>query len=163
MKIRLYLSGLLLAATAFAAEDRSHVFMRDAIEGNLFEVRAGELAQQKGATESVRNFGAMLAKDHAQAARNGEQAARAAGVRIPTAPSSNQQGVLDAMSKLEGDKFDENFIRSMIDDHLRDVARYESQSRAAADPIAKYVAETLPTLRDHLKAVQGLQNERSTR
>jgi putative membrane protein len=157
-------AALLLVSSfnAFAAESRSHEFIKEAIEGNLFEVKAGEMAQQKGASAGVRQFGAMLAKDHANAATKAMSAAKTLGVEPPKSPGNTQQGVLEAMSRLEGEKFDDNFIKSMVDDHLRDVARYEAQSKGN-DAASKYAAETLPTLREHLKSVQGLQNERSTR
>jgi putative membrane protein len=152
------------AATAASASDsRSSVFIAEAIEGNLFEIKAGELATKKGASEGVRKFGEMLAKDHASAASKSMASAKALGVERPKGPSDTQLGVLEAMGRLEGDKFDEQFIKSMADDHLRDVARYESQAQNGTDAAAKYAAEVLPTLRDHLKSVQGLQNERSTR
>jgi putative membrane protein len=158
------LAALLLVSSfnAFAAESRSHEFIKEAIEGNLFEVKAGEMAQQKAASAGVRQFGAMLAKDHANAATKAMSAAKTLGVEPPKSPGKTQQGVLEAMSRLEGEKFDDNFIKSMADDHLRDVARYEAQSKAN-DAASKYAAETLPALREHLKSVQGLQNERSTR
>ena len=152
-----------LGGNAFAAESRSDEFIAAAIEGNLFEVKAGELAQQRGASETVRKFGAMLAKDHAQARDNSVKAAQSIGVRAPMAPSKTQRDVLDALAKLEGDRFDERFITSMLDDHLRDVARYETQAKQGSGAVSKYAADTLPTLRDHLKAIQGLRNERATR
>jgi putative membrane protein len=153
---------LVWAADA-ASDSRSSAFIAEAIEGNLFEIKAGELATTKGASDGVRKFGAMLAKDHASAATKSMAAAKTLGVATPKGPSDTQQGVLEAMGRLEGDRFDEQFIKSMIDDHLRDVARYESQAKNGTDAAAKYAAEVLPTLREHLKSVQGLQNERSTR
>jgi putative membrane protein len=146
---------------ALAAEMRSSEFISEAIEGNLFEVQAGQLAQTKGARESVRQFGATLAKDHANALQKSEQAAETIGAKPPTEPSATQRDILAALSKLSGAKFDQYFIKSMADDHLRDIARYETQAKGN-DAVAKYAAETLPRLRDHLKAVQGLQNERAT-
>lgn len=153
---------LAVCGSASAAESRSDEFIKQAIEGNLFEVKAGELAQAKGASESVRQFGAMLAKDHAQARATSVQAAKSIGAKAPTSPSATQREMLDALSKLEGDRFDEHFITSMIDDHLRDVARYESHAKGESDAVSQYAAQTLPTLRDHLKAVQALRNERAT-
>jgi putative membrane protein len=154
---------ILAAAQSPAADSRSSDFIKEAIEGNLFEVKAGELATTKGESSGVRKFGAMLAKDHADAGSKSMAAAKSLGITPPKTPSKTQQGVLEAMGRLEGDKFDEQFIKSMIDDHLRDVARYDAHSKSGNDAVAKYAAETLPTLRDHLKAVQGLQNERATR
>jgi putative membrane protein len=147
---------------AESVDSRSADFIRESIQGHLFEMKAGELAKSKGAKESVRNFGAMLAKDHGAASVKSMAAAKALGVTPPTAPSQTQQGLLEAMGRLEGDKFDEQFIKSMIDDHLRDIARYDAYSKGQ-DAAAKYAAATLPTLRDHLKAAQGLENERATR
>jgi putative membrane protein len=154
---------LSVATLASAADSRSTDFLKEAIEGNLFEIQAGELARTKGVSEGVRNFGAMLEKDHADARNKSIAAAKALGVKPPTEPSKTQQGVLEAMGRLDGDKFDEQFIKSMNEDHLRDVARYETQSKYGSDAAAKYAADTLPTLREHLKSVQGLQNERATR
>jgi putative membrane protein len=157
--------GLIVISAAWsltlAAEMRSGEFISEAIEGNLFEVQAGQLAQTKGARESVRQFGKMLATDHASAAQQSQRIATALGAKVPTRPSATQQDVLDALAKLNGDKFDQYFIKAMSEDHLRDVARYENQARGH-DEIAKYAVATLPRLRDHLKAVQGLQNERAT-
>ena len=77
-----------------AAEQRSDEFIRDAIEGNLFEIKAGELAQSKGERPTVREFGAMLAKDHANARSKSEQAAKAIGAKFPTTPSETQRALL---------------------------------------------------------------------
>lgn len=161
---RSFLAPLVLFSTfAFGAESRTDEFIKQAIEGNLFEVKAGELAQSKAASDGVKRFGAMLAKDHADARTKASAAAQSVGVTPPTSPSSSQQGVLAAMTKLEGEQFDANFIKSMLEDHLRDVQRYETQAKHGSDAVSKYAADTLPTLREHLKTVQGLQNERSTR
>lgn len=154
---------LLAAMNVSAADSRSADFIKESIEGNLFEIKIGELAKSKGASESVRNYGAMLAKDHGTASIKSIAAAKSLGVTPPVGPSATQQGLLEAMGRLEGEKFDEQFIKTMVDDHLRDVARYDTQSKYGQDAAAKYAAATLPTLREHLKAAQGLENERATR
>ena len=160
-------TAILVAAmnvpAAEPVDSRSADFIRESIQGNLFEIKAGELAKSKGASAGVRNFGAMLAKDHGAASVRSIAAAKSLGVTPPTAPSETQNGLLEAMGRLEGDKFDEQFIKTMVDDHLRDIARYDTHSKHGQDAAAKYAAATLPTLRDHLKTVQGLQNERATR
>ena len=163
---RQFLAGaamLMTATGAFAADARSGDFIKEAIEGNLFEVKIGELAASKGGSDGVRKFGAMLATDHADAGAKSAAAAKTLGVEVPKSPSKTQQGVLEAMGRLEGDKFDDQFIKSMLDDHLRDISRYDTQAKLGNDAAAKYASATLPALREHLKAVQGLQNERSTR
>ena len=50
-----------------ASDKASEKFIKDAIQGNLAEVAVGKLAQQKGASQGVRSFGAMLVSDHGAA------------------------------------------------------------------------------------------------
>jgi putative membrane protein len=58
-------------------------FIKEAIQGNLAEVKAGQLAQQKGASQGVKDFGTALVSDH-QAAN--ESATRIAQKMNVTAP-----------------------------------------------------------------------------
>jgi putative membrane protein len=41
--------------------------MKAAIEGNFAEIDMGKLAQEKGNSDEVRQFGTMLVKDHTDA------------------------------------------------------------------------------------------------
>ena len=45
----------------------SRTFVTEGIQGNLAEVRMGQLAQEKGQSQDVRAFGQMLATDHGEA------------------------------------------------------------------------------------------------
>jgi putative membrane protein len=58
-----------LPTIAYAAENRSHSFLKKAIEGNHAEIRMGELAQQRGQSDSVKKFGQVLSDDHSAAIR----------------------------------------------------------------------------------------------
>ena len=50
-----------------ASDRASQTFITKAIEGNLAEIQLGQLAQQKGASDGVRNFGQQLVADHSAA------------------------------------------------------------------------------------------------
>lgn len=80
-----------ISSHALAEESRSGDFITAAIEGNAFEVKAGELAQKQGASAGVREFGAMLAKDHAQAHDKSVKAAQSTGARVAAGPSATQR------------------------------------------------------------------------
>src|SRR5882757_7250100 len=58
---------LILASSAFAAESSSQAFLKKAIQGNYAEAKMGQLAQQNGQSDDVKNFGRMLADDHSAA------------------------------------------------------------------------------------------------
>ena len=59
------------SAPAFAqgaqtATKEDQTFVTKAIEGNLAEISMGKLAQEKGQSQDVKNFGAMLVHDHTE-------------------------------------------------------------------------------------------------
>ena len=59
---------LMMAAPVLAfAANMDESFFKNAAEGGMAEVNAGQLAQTKGASQSVKDFGAMMVKDHTAA------------------------------------------------------------------------------------------------
>jgi putative membrane protein len=45
-------------------------FINDAVQSDLAEVQMGKLAQQKGQSQGVKDFGQMLEQDHSQHLQN---------------------------------------------------------------------------------------------
>ena len=113
--------GLLLLfagiSVGWAADGSSEKFIKEAIQGNLAEVQVGQLAQEKGTIQGVRDFGAMLVKDHQMANQNATQAAQQMNVTPPQKPGLKQQAVYKKLSVLSGEQFDCEFARSMVKDH----------------------------------------------
>jgi len=141
---------------ALAKDQPNQAFIRKAIEGNLAEVAVGRLAQQKGASEGVKNFGRQLETDHSAANQNAMSVAGSLDVTPPTEPDKQQKAVFQKLSKLSGAAFDREFIKDMVADHKKDVAAYEKESKRQNDPAASYASETLPTLQNHLQTAQSL-------
>lgn len=152
--------GLLLllgaACVAWAADTASEKFIKDAIQGNLAEVQVGQLAQEKGATQGVKDFGAALANDHRMANEKALQVAQHMSVMPPDKPGLKQQAVYEKLSRLSGPKFDREFAKSMAKDHQEDIAKYQKESQLT-DAAATYAKDTLPKLHEHLKMAQELE------
>ena len=55
---------VLLPALAFAGDDSDHCFLKNAAEGGLVEVELGALAQEQGSSQAVKDFGAMMVREH---------------------------------------------------------------------------------------------------
>lgn len=139
-----------------AADATGEQFIKEAIQGNLAEVKVGQLAQEKGASQGVKDFGATLAKDHAMANRHATQAAQQMNITPPDAPGVKQNALYAKLSVLSGETFDQQFIKSMVKDHEEDIAQYEQEARHGG-PAADYAKQTLPKLRAHLKMAEDLQ------
>jgi putative membrane protein len=156
------------AAAAFAAplvlaggQSGEH-FIKESIQGNLGEVKAGDLAQRKGASEGVKEFGVTLAKDHAAANDKANQAAQSMGVTPPTEPGTKQNAMYEELSRMSGEQFDQHFIEGMLKDHKEDIAKYEKEANSGSGPAASYAKEILPHLRKHLQIAERLQQQQRT-
>jgi len=162
MKMRSSIAAVLMMGTLTAiaahADDKGKgsSFIKEAIQGNLSEVKVGKLAQEKGASEGVKTFGAHLERDHAQANKNAMEAAQSMGVTPPTEPNKQQREIYDKLSKLSGAEFDKEFVKDMVKDHKKDVHEYTEHSKST-DAVGTYAKATLPHLKQHLQEAESLQ------
>src|ERR1043165_6190042 len=95
-----------MSSSAFA-QGADQKFIKEAIEGNLAEVQMGQLAQQNGQSQGVKDFGQMLVTDHGQANTKAQSVAQSMNVTPPTEPNAKQKKEYDKMSKLNGPASDE--------------------------------------------------------
>lgn len=90
-------------------------------EANTADIETGGLAVKKGSTKAIRDFGAMLVRDHKMVRQQGRDLAKKLGV-TPTPPKPDQ-GMADhaaAMKKLEalkGAEFDKAFLEHEVAYH----------------------------------------------
>ncbi|WP_245422177.1 DUF4142 domain-containing protein [Alsobacter soli] len=155
-------AALALAFTAgpSLAKDQgaaAKTFITKAIQGNMAEVSMGQLAQQNGQSDSVKQFGQMLATDHGAANQKAQAVAQQMGVQVPTEPSKKQLADYNKMQKLNGAAFDKAFAQHMVADHKKDIAEYKKAAKMQGDPAGDYANQTLPDLEKHLQAAQQLQ------
>jgi putative membrane protein len=151
--------GCMVFAAAQATEPDDAGFLKEAIQGNIGEVKAGGLAVRNGSSKAVKDFGAMLEQDHAAANKKAALIAKTIDVVPPQMPMPEQQEVYKKLSALKGAEFDKQFIDSMIEDHQKDIAKYGAKAQGASSQAARYAADTLPDLRKHLAMAQKIQTE----
>jgi putative membrane protein len=149
------LALLVLAAPLIAMADSPDAsFYKKAAEGGLAEVEAGNLAQSKAHDRKVKDFGAMMVKDHSAANGKLEALAASKDVTLPTSSSVGQMATKAKLEVLTGDTFDKSYIKGQIDAHESTIALFTKEIGSGQDPDAKAFAEaTLPTVRSHLKAI----------
>ena len=73
-------AALLSSSAAIAAPPAA--FLKKAIQGNFSEVTLGRIIQQRGSTDQVRQFGAMLVTDHSKGLSQAQQIASRMRLRI---------------------------------------------------------------------------------
>ena len=153
------LAGALLATAAVAqtrqADKASQKFIKAAIAGDIAEIDVGKLAQEKGQSDAVKQYGAMLVKDHGAHKAKAEEVASQLGVKPPTGSSFGEKATYAKLKLLSGASFDKSFAKSMVSDHQADIRDYKKEA-AKNDAAGRLAKETLPVLRHHLEVAEQL-------
>jgi putative membrane protein len=131
-------------------------FVTEAMKGDNGEVAIGNLAAAQAASQAAKDFGRMLATDHGAHKEKLAALAARAGISIEVDPSDEAKTNLEKLKRLHGAEFDEAFKRMMIEDHTKDIAKYERQQATGDAQTSALAKETLPTLRKHLATAQSL-------
>jgi putative membrane protein len=151
MKTILALLVLGLPLAAVAADDPDSSFYKHAAEAGISEVELGNLAEQKANNQEVKDFGAMMVKDHSAANEKLQSLAASKGISLPTSSSIGDMATKGKLDVLSGDTFDKSYIKSQIKAHHEAIALFKKESMSGQDPEAKaFAAATLPTLHEHL-------------
>jgi putative membrane protein len=138
---------------------------RDFVEKELTmgnaEVELGRLAQQKGNHADVKEFGAMMVRDHQAAAADLKPIAAKLNTTQAEARENHDNDLRDKMEdlqKLSGRDFDKKYIDEMIDDHEKDVRDLENKAENASNADVKaWASKTLPTVRQHLERAKSIK------
>jgi putative membrane protein len=147
-----------LAEDKMADSSADAKFMMNAARGGMAEVKMGELAKTKANNADVKRFGDMMVHDHTKANDELIKLAKSKNVTLPT-DLGEHQATHDRLAKLDGDAFDREYVHEMIEDHTKDVSEFQAEADGGQDAdVKKWATETLPTLKDHLKAAQEMMD-----
>jgi putative membrane protein len=132
-------------------------FVKEAAQGSATEIALGKLAQEKGSSDAVKQFGKRMVEDHSKATEELKQAAEMAKIQVPSEPPKKAKKAQDKLSKLSGADFDRAYAKTMVSDHKEDVKAFEKEARdGSVPPVKNFAAKTLPTLEEHLKLAEEL-------
>lgn len=151
----IFAAACLTSTAALASPPRS--FLDDAIKGDNSEITLGRLIASRGASSDVRRFGSTLYRDHSTARGEAVAVARQMGVRPPRQMMAEARSEQRKLERLRGRGFDREVKHYMIDDHHKDIAKFEAQARSGDRRTASLARAQLPTLRKHLQIAELLR------
>lgn len=156
----------LLGPAGFAQQSTSmkhsadSTFVSKAVQGGMAEVELGKLAQERGSSAKVKDFGRQMVDDHSKANDELKKLASNKGMDVPTAIDAKSMATKERLSKLSGAEFDRAYMEDMVKDHQEDVSEFRKHSEHASDPDVKaFAAKTLPTLEGHLSKARETLSE----
>lgn len=143
------------AASKCSASDKS--FFMKASQGGMTEVEAGKLAQEKGTSQDVKDFGAMMVKDHTQNDADLMALAKTKGVTVPDKLDSTHQAMIDKMSALSAAEFDKTYINDMVKGHTKMLKLMKSEESCKDADLKDFATKTSETVQMHLAKAKEIQ------
>ncbi|WP_367320249.1 DUF4142 domain-containing protein [Streptomyces sp. HUAS ZL42] len=122
----------------------------------LWELPAGQMAQQKGTTPAVRTAGQHLIEGHAFLDERVRGVASRLGLELPNEPNDQQQGWLGELNAAQGVDFDREFTNILRLAHGR-VFSVVAQVRAGTrNSLVRDLADDAnTTVLDHIKVLEA--------
>jgi putative membrane protein len=131
-------------------------------QSNQKQVQAGEIAQKNGKSKAVRDYGAMLVRDHSAADKKVAEVATKENIDLMAAtpaPGPNDMGTMAS-----GPDFDKKFAQEMLDDHRKDLAAVTDARASTNDPqLKKLLGDMIPTLEKHEAAAERIVDSEATK
>ena len=147
-----------MATGTMSVDKSTSEFMTKVADVGMTEVKLGQMAQDKATSQRVKDFGAMMVKDHTAAGDELKNIARQKNVTLPETMSNDHQKKTDDLNKKAGKDFDKAYMKAMVDGHQSTVNDFEKASKNTKDADVKaWVDKTLPTLKMHLDSAKAIQ------
>ena len=143
-------------STQPAASAATQTFAKTAAMTDLFEIQAGQLAEQKSADSAYKDFAQMTIDDHTKTSDQLKGMA-IAGVDLPQQLDGTHKAMIDKLGSLDGAAFDRQYKSDQVQGHRQAVGLFERYAKSGDNPALKTWAEnTLPTLKTHLQHAEAL-------
>jgi len=140
------------------ATDAPQAFVDTMAASDMFEIEAGELAQEMGTSQTVKDFGAMMVRDHTNSSAQLNIAASESQPSITPAAEmpTKHQAKLEAL-RSAGDGFDSLYAEQQVAAHQEALAALQSQAAGGtSQPLRDFAAATAPLVSEHLEMARML-------
>jgi putative membrane protein len=134
-------------------------FVDKAAQINMTEAHLGQMAQNKGQDQAIKNFGQELVNDHTQAYNRLSAIAQENGYTVPKSIDQQYQSEISNLQNVSGQQFDQQFSQKEVQDHQQALNWFRSEEQNLQNPDLKaYATQTAATIEKHLNMAQNLGN-----
>ena len=145
------------SASAATQSGGDKMFVKEALEGGNAEVQLGKLAQQKGQSDDVKQFGEKMVTDHTQLGEQMKPIAQQMNITPATTLAPKDKMLYAKLEKLSGADFDREYITAMVKDHQKDLSDFKKEASSGKDPQVKQAAQQGSTvISEHLSMIKQI-------
>jgi putative membrane protein len=134
-------------------------YVQKQARGDMFEIEAGKLAQQKAQSTDIRSFGQMMVEDHTLSKSNMQAAMKAGNVKA-TAPKTLDSRLNQALEQLKNtpsNQFDQAYYQSQVQGHREMLALNQGYSQSGDNAALKeFSQQAIPVIENHLGMLQQM-------
>jgi putative membrane protein len=146
-----------LPLVAYAADNPDSSFFKNIAEAGLAEVSDATLATQSATDPKLKDFAAMMIKDHSAANDKLSALAGSKDISLPTSASVTEMATHAKLKLESGDTFDKAYIKDQVSAHRAAIRLLRKEIATGQDADAKAFAKSvLPTVEGHLKAINAI-------
>jgi putative membrane protein len=139
-------------------DQESSTFLVKAANAGMTEVQLGQMAEQKGINQKVKDFGAMMVHDHSAVNDQVKTLAAQRNVTLPDSVSDDSKKEMNDLAKKNGKDFDKAYINAMIKGHQDVLDMFKSAGDKVNDTEVKtFISNTIPKVQIHLDAAKDIQ------
>jgi len=147
--------GATSAATVGAHD--TGAFVENAVQGNMYEIEAGKIAQQKATSPDVKAFAKTMVTDHTAMLNELKPVITKAGQTAPTQLDQRRNGLLDNL-RAAGKDFDKTYLDQQVAAHQETLTLLKGYADNGDNPDLKAAAaKAVPKVQAHLDKAKALQ------
>ena len=133
-------------------------FMKETASAGMMEVELGKMASEKASSEEVKQFGQTMVEDHTKANEELKALASSSNVTIPESMNEKHQKTVDKLSALSGEEFDQEYMKTMLKDHKKDIEKFQKAAeKADSEKLKAWAEKTIPVLEEHHQLAKETQ------
>jgi putative membrane protein len=148
--------GQTSAATLGANTKQGYVM--NAAVGDMYEIAAGQMAQQRSKNNEVKSFAKMLVTDHTAASNQMKPLAQTAGETPPAEMDQRRKGMIDNLKAASDADFDKVFLAQQVTAHEESLTLHRGYADNGDEAGLKgHAAKVAPKIQAHLDQARKLQ------
>jgi putative membrane protein len=138
-------------------------FVRSLAESSATAAQLGKLAQDKGSSDAVKDYGKKMVEANSSTGQQLKQAADALNIQIASTPPKKAKKAEDKLTRLSGADFDRAYAKIAADEQKQTVKQLDREAKNGKVPALKdYASKRLASEQEFQKEAEQLASAGSS-